>query len=299
MSGAVSIIVPYLNQARYIAEAIESVQAQTFGDWELLLVNDGSSDASVSIAASYAQNDERIHLLCHPGAVNKGAAASRNLGIQHAKGSFLAFLDADDIYLPGKLARETTILNRTPSVAAIYGRTHWHYEDNSLDSLEDLGVTADRIYRPPELVTRIILRQEGAIPCTCSVMVRRECALAVGGFSETLALYEDQTLWVRLFATYSIFVSSHCLAIYRQHPFSTSAAAIRRGVYHETAPHAAQLAFLEWVENFIRSEAITDQQLVTALSDKLAIYRSSWRRRLRAQLQRAIRAARMPGGRTR
>jgi len=100
----VSVIIILLNEEKFIAEAIDSVFAQDYDNWELLLVNDGSTDNSTNTALDYAQkNPQKVCYLEHPNYENCGMSASRNLGIEIAKGKFIAFLDADDIWLPGKL----------------------------------------------------------------------------------------------------------------------------------------------------------------------------------------------------
>src|SRR5579884_627502 len=92
----VSAVIIFWNAERFLAEAVESVFAQTFDDWELLLVDDGSTDGSTAMAQEYAnRNPDRAHYLEHEHHANRGRSASRNLGIRHAAGDYVAFLDAD------------------------------------------------------------------------------------------------------------------------------------------------------------------------------------------------------------
>src|SRR5262249_39242789 len=103
----VSVVVIFLNEARFLPEAVDSVFAQTHECWELLLVDDGSMDASSSIARRIAElHPGRVRYLEHDGHVNRGRSSSRNLGIHHARGQFVAFLDADDVWFPRKLERQ-------------------------------------------------------------------------------------------------------------------------------------------------------------------------------------------------
>jgi glycosyltransferase involved in cell wall biosynthesis len=107
----VSCVVIFLNGEQYIREAIESVFSQVYEHWELFLVDDGSTDSSTQIARHYAQqHPDKVHYLEHPGHQNRGMSAARNLGIRHAQGAYLAFLDADDLWLPQKLERQVAIL---------------------------------------------------------------------------------------------------------------------------------------------------------------------------------------------
>lgn len=121
MSGVVSIIVPVYNAEKFIAAAIESVLAQTYGQWELLLVEDGSSDNSVSVIERYiAENrDACIRLVRQPS--NMGAAKARNRGLAEAKGRYIAYLDADDLWRPEKLKREISFMEETGAAFAFTG----------------------------------------------------------------------------------------------------------------------------------------------------------------------------------
>ena len=107
-ADTVSIIVPMYNAGRFLAETIEMVQKQTYADWELLLVDDCSADDSMEIAKRYAEQDDRIHPIIQER--NVGAACTRNAGIGQAKGRFLCFLDADDIWLEDKLADRKSVV---------------------------------------------------------------------------------------------------------------------------------------------------------------------------------------------
>jgi glycosyltransferase involved in cell wall biosynthesis len=118
----VSVVAIFLNAKRFIEEAIESVFAQTDNRWELLLVDDGSTDGSAAIARRYAErHPEQVCYLEHLGHVNRGMSASRNLGVSNARGKYIAFLDADDVWLPHKLEQQIPILDSQPEAAMVYG----------------------------------------------------------------------------------------------------------------------------------------------------------------------------------
>ena len=275
-----SVIVPFLDEERYLGQALGSVLAQTLDAWEVLLVDDGSTDASVEIAASFTEaHGDRARLLRHPGGRRRGPAAARNLGITEARGAYLAFLDADDLFAPEKLARESALLEGAEA-AMLYGPTRWTYENSSKrDRVEWLGVPAGRVYPPPELLRRVLLLQEGHIPCTCGVLIRREAALSVGGFEEGFRLYEDQSLWAKVFLRFPAYVSSHCHARYRQHEASSSSAAERAGEYHPTRPHPAGLAFFQWLQGYVRASGRAEPELMRAFRWALYPYRHPWQAR--------------------
>lgn len=104
----VSIIMPVFNASEVLPRAVESVLAQQYTNWELLLIDDGSADGSAAIIAAFADQDDRIHGLYQP--LNSGAAEARNVGIRAAQGRYIAFLDADDTWTPDKLNRQITFM---------------------------------------------------------------------------------------------------------------------------------------------------------------------------------------------
>jgi len=120
----VSIITIFLNGEPFIEDAIKSVLVQTYENWELLLVDDGSTDKSTEIAQRYAEKyPEKIRYLEHDGHQNRGMSASRNLGISRAQGTYIGFLDCDDLWMPKKLEQQVAIMETYPEIALVGGRT--------------------------------------------------------------------------------------------------------------------------------------------------------------------------------
>ena len=118
----VTAITIFLDEERFLEEAIESVFAQTYDCWELLLVDDGSTDRSTEIAQRYLTNyPSRVRYLEHQRHQNRGMSASRNLGVGHARGKYVSYLDGDDIWLPHKLERQVAILESHPEAVMEYG----------------------------------------------------------------------------------------------------------------------------------------------------------------------------------
>lgn len=124
----VSIIVPVYNAAAYIVETMDSVRAQTYEDWELLLVEDGSSDNTDRVISEYIRGteDARIRLIRQPS--NLGAAKARNRGLQEAQGRYIAYLDADDLWMPQKLEKEIAFMN-LPETQAAFAFTGYEFAD--------------------------------------------------------------------------------------------------------------------------------------------------------------------------
>ena len=159
----VSVITGFLNGEKFIQEAIESVITQTYDNWELLLVDDGSTDASTAIALRYAEKyPGKVCYLEHDGHQNRGVCASRNLGIRNAKGEYIALLDADDVWLPPKLQRQVAIMESQPEAAMIYGSPqYWHsWTENSegrqSDFMPELGVPI-KAFRERLLANRTVI----------------------------------------------------------------------------------------------------------------------------------------------
>src|SRR5262249_26786865 len=162
-----------------IEEAIISVLEQTYACWELFLVDDGSTDDSTEIARRYAQQHSgRIWYLQHHNHQNRGMSASRNLGLNHARGDLIAFLDADDVWLPEKLERQVAIMEAQPKAAMVYGSSqHWYsWTGDAVDLPRDyipaVGIEAGLI-APPALLT-LSLKSTARTPCPSNFLVRRE-----------------------------------------------------------------------------------------------------------------------------
>jgi glycosyltransferase involved in cell wall biosynthesis len=277
----VSVIMIFLNEERFLAEAVESVFAQTFPDWELILVDDGSTDTSSAMARAYAERyPEQVRYIEHPDHANRGTAASRNLGARHARGRFLAFLDADDVYNPENLARQVEILETTPEAGMVMGKTlHWFNwpgsgAENGTDRLRKTGPLADgSLVSAPNLVP-LYLSGQVETPGTCSVLIRREVFDAVGAFDESLrVMFEDAALFYKIAFQTSVYVDGACSALYRQHPASACHAANRDRQYHPILPNPTHQALLTWLQGYAAEHGFTrNPQVQRALGRALWPY---------------------------
>jgi glycosyltransferase involved in cell wall biosynthesis len=276
---SVSVVIIFLNPGgRYLDEAIASVRAQTVADWELLLVDDGSTDDSSTVAQAAAADDPaRIRYLEHLGHANHGMSQSRNLGIATARGRYLAFLDADDVYLPERLAHQAAILDRHPEVGMVYGPTVlWHsWQPNAAlpDEIEPLGLPTGVPHRPAAVLRRLIETQGAIMPGICSLTVRREAALAVGCFEPQFrGCYEDQVFFSKICAQETVILTEHCDARYRQHADSCTAVAQQTGEYRETLPHPTRERYLRWLKGYLAGQGVSDPALERALERDLWPY---------------------------
>ncbi|MCT2401505.1 glycosyltransferase family 2 protein [Novosphingobium mangrovi (ex Huang et al. 2023)] len=221
----VTAIIIVLNGERYIDEAIRSIVDQSLARWELLVVDDGSADGTRDRVAHWCDRDARIRLLRHPDHGNHGMSASRNLGLETARGTYVGFLDADDVWTPEKLAQQVAILEREPDTAMVYGRTLiWHdwSEGGRPNFFYDLGVAPDRTYAPPRIFLQL-LRNVYQTPTTCNALMRTDRCREVGGFhDEFRTLFEDQVFFAKMLACFPVHVADACWAKYRQYPGGTS-----------------------------------------------------------------------------
>ncbi|HET9797907.1 MAG TPA: glycosyltransferase family 2 protein [Gemmatimonadaceae bacterium] len=284
----VSVVVPFLNVAPYLAEAIESVRAQRYEHWELLLCDDGATDGASDIAERYAELDpERIRHLRHDGGAHLGASAARNLGLRHARGSLIALLDGDDVWLPHKLAEQVALLREHPEADALYGLTElWHSwtgvpEDKSRDVVPPSGVASGTLL-PRRALLEGMLTRDVLVPCTCSIVMRADAVRRSGGFAnEFPGIYDDVAFYSRLSLVASVLFVDRCWDRYRQHPASTYAGVKRRGEGQE-----ARKRYLEWLGKYLRqTDARDDRKLRRALF--VAKMRVRYPRLLRAIERRA------------
>jgi glycosyltransferase involved in cell wall biosynthesis len=265
----VSVIVSFLNAERFIKETIESVLAQTYEYWELLLVDDGSDDGSTSIARRYAElYPGKIHYLEHEGHQNHGVCVSRNLGIRYSKGEYIAILDADDVWLSHKLERQVEILGSHPEVAMVYGASeYWNSwtgkpEDAKRDFIPELGVQTNTVFNPPKLAILCHPLGEGTAPCPSNILLRRETVENIGGFEEDFRgmyqLYEDQAFLIKVYLSAPVFAAGECWDRYRIHPYSCMA---RTSQFHDEI----RLFFLKWLEAYLTEQEIRDINIWKAL----------------------------------
>ena len=188
----VSVVMPAYNAADYLAEAIESVLAQTFGDFELIVINDGSTDRTREILASFERRDARVRVLDQP---NAGVIESLNRGIREARGRYIARMDADDVCLPHRLAVQVAHLERHPDLALLGG---------FVATADETGRVLSPVVRFPvsheELYENIGRRKW--VMCHPAVVFRRDAAVAVGLYSRSFPHAEDTEFFARLMSRY-------------------------------------------------------------------------------------------------
>jgi Glycosyl transferase family 2 len=206
----VSIVIPAYNAMTYLPDTLASVFQQTFSDFEVLLVDDGSTDRLQTWVAQTV-SDRRVKLISQP---NQGLSAARNTGITHSRSEYIAFLDADDLWHPTKLAQQVQWLDAHPPIGLIYNQTA---------QIDSVGNPTGRVLGT-EIAGNILpqILQRNIIDCPSSVLVRRQCFDRVGLFDRTLRSVEDWDMWIRIAAIYPVAVICQPLVYYRQHPSNMS-----------------------------------------------------------------------------
>jgi glycosyltransferase involved in cell wall biosynthesis len=191
MNKYVSIIVPIYNTELYLAETIESVLSQTYGNWELLLIDDGSTDSSAAICKAYQEKDVRIHYYFKQ---NGGQASARNLGIKKSKGEWIAFLDADDLWLPKKLEEQFIAIEKyAPDF--LYGMGYFYYPEK-----KEKLVAYDWITGKRSGADFFQTLYSSCSVNTNTVLVKKELFDTIGNFNEDPMMRgtEDWDLWLRI-----------------------------------------------------------------------------------------------------
>jgi glycosyltransferase involved in cell wall biosynthesis len=199
----VSVVIPAYNAEKYLAETIRSVLDQTYNSYEVIVVDDGSSDGTLEVARSF---EPRIKALAKS---NGGPASARNLAIRNSRGAYIAFLDSDDLWTPDKLDRQVALLENNPAVGLTYSEALMFTEDKGERKVgERIGFTLNPSFRS--------LLFGDYIP-NSTVMIRRACVDKVGLLNESRELIgvEDYEYWMRVAKHFTMVGIPRPLAYYR------------------------------------------------------------------------------------
>jgi glycosyltransferase involved in cell wall biosynthesis len=267
----VSVIMIFYNEERFIKEAIESVFNQSYENWELLLVDDGSTDDSTQIAKKYSkQFSKKVYYLEHDNHQNHGMSAARNLGLANVNGKYISFLDADDVWLNHKLEQQVAILESMPNVSMVYGPSLWWYswteEKKRIrsDFIQNLGFEGNTIVNPPELLA-LFLKKQQTIPLPSNIFVRRNVVEKNNGFENAFrGMYEDQAFLAKICLKETVYISGECWLKYRQHSNACTSVALG-----EKKHHAIRILFLNWLEEYLKNQRSTAYKARSAINKEL------------------------------
>ncbi|MBE9126707.1 MULTISPECIES: glycosyltransferase [unclassified Coleofasciculus] len=213
----ISVVIPACNAEQTIQQSIESVLRQTFADFELLVINDGSQDSTLDVVNHIT--DSRIKIFSYP---NAGANVSRNRGLYQASGEYVSFLDADDLWTPKKLETQLLALQKNPDAAVAYSWT------NSIDEKGQFLRRGSYITVNGDVYAKLLLVdfvESGSNP-----LIRREALCTIGGFDESLPAAQDWDMWLRLAARYQFVAVPLPQILYRVCLNSMSANVLRQEV---------------------------------------------------------------------
>lgn len=203
----VSIIIPTYNRAHLVGRAIQSVLNQTYKDFELIIVDDGSTDNTEDITKEFQKKNERINYIRHE--KNKGGSAARNTGIKVARGEYIAFLDSDDEWLPTKLEKQTSYFNKCPnSVGAIYCLSYSQDDSSGYTKKSSpSNMKHGNIYK--------FLLNGWCPSATSSIILKAQVFEKSGVFDESLPSFQDYDLWIRVAQYYEFeFIEDHLVVIH-------------------------------------------------------------------------------------
>lgn len=205
----VSVVIPAYNCERFISTAIESVLGQTYGDYEIIVVNDGSTDKTDEVLSRYASKIKKIY---QP---NKGPAEARNTGIANSEGGYIAFLDQDDAWLPEKLRMQVEVMEKNNKLGLVYTDTYV-LKDKEFGNADCLCRRSFQTRQPHRGSVIEYLFLDNFI-ATSSVMVRKECFSEIGMFDPSVVPSEDYDRWLRIAADYEIDFVDAPLVKFRDH----------------------------------------------------------------------------------
>ncbi|MCL1464459.1 glycosyltransferase [Argonema galeatum] len=205
----ISVIIPVYNGENTIRETIESVLNQTFKDFELIVINDGSTDSTLDVVSNI--QDSRLKVFSYP---NAKQAASRNRGLSQATGEYVSFIDADDLWKPDKLEAQLKALQENPEAGVAYSWT------DLIDESGNFIRGGANIYWQGESYARMLLNdfvESGSNP-----LIRAQAIKEVGNFDESLPPAEDWDMWIRLASRYPFVVVPSAQVLYRVRANSSS-----------------------------------------------------------------------------
>lgn len=203
---AISVILPTYNRAFTLPRAIDSILAQTHTDFELIIVDDGSTDDSLELLSQYKLRDTRIKIICQE---NHGVSHARNRGIEMAKHDWIAFLDSDDEWLPEKLEMQMSFAHSSTDIKVIHGEEIWIRDGKFVNPKKKHKKSGGRIFSQ-------CLPLCAMSPST--IMIHKEVFYKVGLFNEEFTVCEDYELWLRITSRYDVgFIETPIIKKYGGH----------------------------------------------------------------------------------
>jgi glycosyltransferase involved in cell wall biosynthesis len=252
----VSVIIPTYNRGWILQEAIDSVLAQTFNAYEVIVVDDGSEDNTAEILKNYSNIIRIIHQ------ENKGVSAARNLGIKSSSGRFIALLDSDDLWLPEKLERQTSFFRKNSGAMICQTQEIWIRKGKRVNPCKHHKKISGMIFEPSLSLCLV---------SPSAVMFKRELLETVGFFDESLYACEDYDLWLRVSLKFPVYLIDEALII-------------KRGGHDDQLSRSPMLDKyrIEAIKKLLIQNILTSEQRLAALmkfKEKCIIYAKGCKKR--------------------
>lgn len=202
----ISIITASYNYEDYIKETIESVLTQTYLNWELIIVDDGSKDNSLEVINSYAQKNDKIKVFTHKNNINKGLVETIKLGLSHSEGDYIAFLESDDIWNSNYLEEKVKIFKAEPEVGLIFNSVEMFGDESTINEYKKYFDFSQKILNKmifPKNIFNLMLLSN-FVPTFSCVMVKKEAILNCN-FDITFAPWLDWCLWLQIAYNYNFY----------------------------------------------------------------------------------------------
>jgi glycosyltransferase involved in cell wall biosynthesis len=254
ISLKISVIVPLYNGGKYIEACLNSILSQTYDNFEIIVVDDGSTDDGYLKVHNFCESlPNKVQIFQHSNKENKGIAQTRNLGIAMSTGQLIALIDQDDIWLPEKLSKQIYQLNQNPEAKLIYSKADFIDDEGKIilfDKYKSFG--KDSRNKPTNHFIRLL--NENIIP-SITVMFYKDCLGRVGYFTEgPRHEYEDWIIWTKIATQYKLTFVREVLAHYRIHSENYSSYRLNSGLDLNAEKHYIECIFKFLLENNIKSK---------------------------------------------
>lgn len=247
----VSAIIIFLNAEDFLTEAIESVLNQTYSNYELILVDDGSTDKSSIIAQGYENKfPETIKYLFHIDHANLGMSATRNLGISHATGEYIAFLDADDTWPATRLQKMVGIYQENSQLGMVFGRINFFSNDPNFSKfigLSKIKLPVNQVLFPPKVFEQTFAHGGGMLTTFGNILIKKEVLISVEGFENDFkGQGDDVVVWSKVNLKYPAYLLDECTLNYRRHKNASGMIDQKKGALID-----GRLRVTEWVYDYV------------------------------------------------
>lgn len=214
----ISIITASYNYADFIKEAIQSVLNQTYQNWELIVVDDGSSDNSIEVIKEFCQKDERIKFFTHPQNVNKGLKKTILLGLENSSGEYVAFLESDDLWTKNHLEEKVKIAKKYPNAKVIFNDVELFGDEKVIEDYQKYFKLNRKILNKKKYPANLFngFSFQNLVPTFSCVMVEKE-ALLKGNFETSVQAFLDHWLWAHLAYRNDFYYIDKKLTNWRMH----------------------------------------------------------------------------------